>query len=270
MMWDTNRSGGRDSRLTRTQTEPYQWTGTGLDIPLIDVNNNCPSLVWWSLSTELLSRNKPLTFGIGIVTHLASFSPRSNTAANRSFSSTLLFPRVAKVIAPQPLLNELLMLWTLLLHITFICKEKSYTIWCSYTVYDSFNQVLSWAARWLESQFSQGLCGFAGFLPQSKDMQTGVRLIGDSKLTVVLKWEWIVVCLYFGLALRWLPLAQCQLELAPANPRSISGTDGGMDYLRSGVFNRGSVAPWWSATVLQGVREIREISRLLFNIVKNI
>lgn len=68
--------------------ELCQWTGTWLDIVLIDISNNFPSLVWWSLCTKALSWNEPGTLS---VTHRASCSLRHNSPANRSFACTLIF-----------------------------------------------------------------------------------------------------------------------------------------------------------------------------------
>src|SRR4029434_855004 len=41
-------------------------------------------------------------------------------------------------------------------------------------------------------------------------------------------------------------------------------------YFKAGVFNRGSAAPWWSATALQGVRDMSLCSQLTFYIFINI
>lgn len=88
------RRGGRESRVLGRQreTEPYQRTGTWLDIILIDTSNNCPSLVWWSLSTKPASWNEPPYADTGIVTHRASCSLRPGAPANRSFSFTVVSP----------------------------------------------------------------------------------------------------------------------------------------------------------------------------------
>ena len=47
-----------------------------------------------------------------------------------------------------------------------------------------FNQGLSVWSLHVLPVYAWVLSGFSGFLPQSKDMQNGVRFIGDSKLTV--------------------------------------------------------------------------------------
>ena len=51
---------------------------------------------------------------------------------------------------------------------------------------------------------------YSGFLPQSKHMHIGVRIIGQSKLTAV---NVSVVCPLDGLEICTLSLAQCQLGL---------------------------------------------------------
>ena len=47
-----------------------------------------------------------------------------------------------------------------------------------------FNQGLSVWSLHVLPVYAWVLSGFSGFLPQSKDLQNGVRFIGDSKLTV--------------------------------------------------------------------------------------
>ena len=99
----------------------------------------------------------------------------------------------------------------------------------------SWRQMLFLFKGLLNITFGQGLSvqGLHVLLPQSKTMQIGVRLTGDSKLTVECKW--FSLCL---LALRY-TVATCrlQLELAPARPSKYLKQYRKMDSWKDGWFN---------------------------------
>ena len=68
--------------------------------------------------------------------------------------------------------------------------------------------------------------GYSSFLPQSRDMQIGVRLTEESKFTIC----WLC-CTQVTSPGGSPPLAQCQLGLAPASsatPQRISRVDNGL------------------------------------------
>lgn len=76
-----------DVRQTHRESRLIGRQQTSLDIVLIGMSNNFPSLVWWSLCTKMLSWNEPGTLS---VTPRASCSLRHHSVASRSFAWTVI------------------------------------------------------------------------------------------------------------------------------------------------------------------------------------